>query len=94
MSKKFTIKDGDSLEEVGQKAKDTNTMFSFGPFRDDLPKRYIKVGDQYINLSKDFQVLKKDMDMSSLRKKVVMPQDAENSWRLSGMTNEIDDLFA
>lgn len=92
--KHFTIKDGETVGQVADRAKKKNVVLQFGPLGADA-LTYLKVGDTYINLTKDLQVSLTEMTsiIDDLKQRVVQKRDRDDNFVTRRPTVVHNDLF-
>ena len=78
----FTIKEGESVQEIAVRAKKANVAIVFSPYGEKAIKTLVKVGtDIYLEIPSDLQALQEDLDLAKLRESVTKEKYNANGKR-------------
>lgn len=68
---KFTIKEGESVQEIAIRAKAAKVSLVYSPYGEDTVKTLVKIGtDIYLEIPKELHAKKEDLDVAKLRSAV------------------------
>jgi hypothetical protein len=80
---KFTIKDGQSIEEVANNAIKAGKQPDFGP-RGSATKTFIVVDKQYLEIPEELQATEESLDIDALQALIVTKMTySKNRWFLN-----------